>query len=444
MNTIYTPTYCSPSVTDNNGGTVDMSQDTDFSMTVNGSQIDSYLLQIKDLNSNLLYNTGGSTEILNSNVGITYGGTWNNSTNQIIDDTNSNISYYGYGWNARNFANLGYYNNTVHQSSTMSDGLQMDFIGTGIKCYFTTGVDMGIFEVFIDGVSKGTFDNYSSGNYKFQQLQYSITDLILSSHTIKIQVTGSKNVSSSGIKVEIDYFEVLNTNGAKNSNTKGNYFSYMFTNTGVNVYMDKTPDSGIVDVLIDGVSQGTVDLYSNSYVINTLVYSNFNLSDESHTIQVTITGDKNTQSKNSYCYFDKLNTLSKTVLAEKIYDKQTLSITIPANTITYKGQMKWQITYWNSDNNGESVSSGEFVFFNMTTPVIGINVGDTVTSKQFEFDGSYVQDENVNIRKWNMTLYSQNYKVQCGFLGQTINGTNLDCGDIEDIPNRYWIDCGEL
>jgi hypothetical protein len=442
------PSFCSPSIDDSTGGTVDMTKDTNFSCQVNGNQIDSYQLMIKKLDNTILYDSSNSTEILNSNVGITYNGTWSNSTNQRIDDTNSNIIYYGYGWNTYTSTANGYYGNTVHNSGTMNDYLTYDFIGTGINCYFTKG-RYGICQIYIDGIDKGIIDLYLAhgsgvlGN-DMQQLCYSIDSLPLGVHTIKIVVTGTKNANSTQANIEFDYFQIINTNGAKNSNKRGDSFSYTFNNTGVNVYMDKTPNSGIIDVQIDGVSKATIDLYSNNYTINTLVYSNLNLSSGNHTIKIIVTGNKNTQSKDSYCYFDKLKILSKTILPSKIYDKKTLNIIISANTIAYKGQMKWQLTYWNSDNDGESVTSGEFVFFNMTTPVVGINVGDIVNNKQFNFIGNYSQSEKVNIKKWNMTLYAQNYKINCGFVEQVSNGTNLDCGDINSIPSRYYIDCGEL
>ena len=449
ITTLYQATFPSP-CTNSGNGCVDLgNNDTVFSCVMNGLQCDSYLLTIKDDKNNLLYSTGTDTKVYCTDSNISYNGNWNTSQNQILDDTNASVSYYGYGWSMTPRYNY-YYNNTAHNSSTASDYVTLNFIGTGIECYFTTGSNMGIFEVFIDGVSMGTIDNYNSSGYLFQQLKYSNFSLTYGSHTIKILVTGNKNGSSSGTGIELDYFQVLNTNGAKNSNSSSSYFQYTFTNNGIKLYMDKTPDSGIITVYIDGTSVGTVDLYSPTYSLNQCVYTNMNLStSSSHMIKILVTGSKNSQSKDCYCYFESMELINKTTLSTKLYDKDTFSLTILKGTVTQRGVLKWQISFWNSDNNGEMVTSSEFLFTNMTTPVLNYTVPSTIASKSYEFNAntSYSQAEKIPVQKYNFKLYAINYQVDEGYFGSKSSGTGIiiDEGTFKEMntsTKRYMIDEG--
>jgi hypothetical protein len=445
--TIFQPTGFQPTTYSSNSGYIDMSQSQTFSCIMNGSRADSYQLQIKSLDNAILYDSGNFTSVPNTNSGITYSGTWTTNSNQVIDDTNSQISYSGYGWQTYTNTSVGFYGNTVHQSSTANDDLVMNFSGTGINVYVTKGRDKGQFELYIDDVLKGTIDTYVNGTgangNNFRQLAYTITNLDYGVHTIKIVVTGNKNGGSTGASIEFDYFQILNTNASKNSNKTNNYFTYTFNTNGINLYMDKTPDSGIAKITIDNVDIKTIDLYSIGYNLNQLVYSNSNLSSSSHTIKVTVTGNKNAQSKDTYLYFDSLTTVNKTALPTILYDKDTFSITIPANTIIQRGALKWQITFWNSNNNGENVSSSEIVFFNMSTPSVGFTVNNPITSKSNTFTSTYTQNENIDVQRWKMDLYSMNYHINEGFFGQNSSGTTLDENVFESIPNRYHVDEGE-
>jgi hypothetical protein len=447
-NTVYQSTNFIPS-TYNSTGYVDLNnpEGTEFSCQFNGSRADSYQLQVKDLQNNILYDSGNFTSVPNTNSGITYSGTWTTNSNQVIDDTNSQISYSGYGWQTYTNTSVGFYGNTVHQSSTANDDLVMNFSGTGINVYVTKGRDKGQFELYIDDVLKGTIDTYVNGTgangNNFRQLAYTITNLDYGAHTIKIVVTGNKNGGSTGASIEFDYFQILNTNASKNSNKTNNYFTYTFNTNGINLYMDKTPDSGIAKITIDNVDITTIDLYSMGYNLNQLVYSNSNLSSSSHTIKVTVTGNKNAQSKDAFLYFNSLTTVNKTALPTILYDKDTFSTTVPANTITQRGALKWQITFWNSNNNGENVSSSEIVFFNMSTPSVGFTVNNPITSKSNTFTSTYTQNENIDVQRWKMDLYSMNYHINEGFFGQNSSGITLDENVFESIPNRYHVDEGE-
>lgn len=442
MQTIYQPSGMSPY-----NVCQDLSLPCLFSAQINGISVDAYNLVIKDLDNLVLYNSGSSISIPNSDIGITYSGTWTTATNKIIDDTNQLIQYYGNGWATLTSTTIGYYNGSIHNSSTANDYSQLTFTGTGIECFFTEGIDKGIFQVYIDGVDKGTVDTYTSigvdatGNI-FKVKAYSVSNLSYGSHTIKILVLGTKNSSSANTRIEIDYVNILNTNGSKNCSSAGSYVQYTFTSNGIDVYMDMTPDSGTVQILIDGIDQGTIDLYSPTYNMSYLAYSNTNLTYASHIIKIMVTGNKNAQSSNSFVYFESLKTTNKTNLTTMLYDKQLFSFTLPANTIVQKGAMKWQLTIWNSVSNGENVSSGEMIFTNESTPTATLNAPATITGKSFTFASAYAQAENIPIKKYNYSLYAINYTVDEGYFGQPVTGTVVDEGNFGAVNNGLAIDEG--
>lgn len=122
-----------------------------------------------------------------------------------IDDTDENIVYYG-AWTKE--TNSNYDNNSSHYSSDENSYMEYAFMGTGINIYDATGHNKGMVEIFIDGVSKGTIDRYTSG-MAYKTLMYSILNLSFDIHTIKIVVTRTKNDRSSDYTFTFDYLEIV-------------------------------------------------------------------------------------------------------------------------------------------------------------------------------------------------------------------------------------------
>lgn len=130
----------------------------------------------------------------------------NNSISTIpLDNADSSLIYTG-TWETE--SNSGYYGGTAKYSNIASDNIQFTFTGTGINLYFTKAPTMGICEIFLDSVSQGTFDIYSS-SLVFKSKVFSITNLTNGDHTIQINVTGTKNASSSNSYIELDYLEYI-------------------------------------------------------------------------------------------------------------------------------------------------------------------------------------------------------------------------------------------
>ena len=96
---------------------------------------------------------------------------------------------------------------------------------------------------------------------------------------------------------------------------------------------------------------------------------------------------------------------AKVILAQKLYNKQTLNVAIVSGIISCRGQLKWILTYYNGT---ELVSSGEMIFTNMTTPIITSDVPSTVATRLFKVHGTYSQLESIPLKKWNIELFDSN------------------------------------
>ncbi|MBI5233764.1 MAG: hypothetical protein HY880_05360, partial [Deltaproteobacteria bacterium] len=79
--------------------------------------------------------------------------------------------------------------------------------GKGVKWYAAKAKMLGKAKVYIDNVLQTTVDMYSATS-KVKQVVYTKTWTSSGSHTIAIEVTGTKNASATGVNVDIDAFEV--------------------------------------------------------------------------------------------------------------------------------------------------------------------------------------------------------------------------------------------
>ncbi|MGG7057363.1 glycosyl hydrolase family 95 catalytic domain-containing protein [Clostridium tertium] len=124
-----------------------------------------------------------------------------------IDDQDSRITYVG---NWGNWSEGVNYAGTVKylENPTGNETAELTFVGTGIEVIAVTNADRGKYEVFIDGVSKGEVDTYSSSTGR-KKVIYTINDLEKGKHTIKLRATATKNPSASRAKVELDAFKVI-------------------------------------------------------------------------------------------------------------------------------------------------------------------------------------------------------------------------------------------
>jgi beta-galactosidase GanA len=124
------------------------------------------------------------------------------------DDTAAALSYTG-NWShvSRQSYTGGDYQNTESFSNTAGDSMSVTFTGTAVQWIAPTASNHGIADVYLDGNQVATADGYSPGT-NFQQVEYSVSGLPDSSHTLKIVVSGQKNAASGGTYVSIDAINV--------------------------------------------------------------------------------------------------------------------------------------------------------------------------------------------------------------------------------------------
>jgi len=128
------------------------------------------------------------------------------TTTTRYEETNAAITYQGV-WGSQldsNASGGGYKNsNNTGASATLT------FTGTGVKWISDHWGDLGIARVYLDGVLDATVDLYSAvGTY--QQVVYSKSGLVSGLHTLRIEVTGTKNPASADTLIDIDAFDVIN------------------------------------------------------------------------------------------------------------------------------------------------------------------------------------------------------------------------------------------
>jgi beta-galactosidase GanA len=124
------------------------------------------------------------------------------------DDTSPALVYTG---NWSHVSNQSYtggdYDNTESFSDTPGDSMSVTFTGTAVQWIAPTSGNHGIADVSLDGKQVATVDGYSPGT-NFQQVEYSVSGLADTSHTLTIEVSGQKNPASSGTYVSIDAINV--------------------------------------------------------------------------------------------------------------------------------------------------------------------------------------------------------------------------------------------
>jgi N-acetylneuraminic acid mutarotase len=212
-------------------------------------------------------------------------------------------------------------------SRTAHDTARFTFSGTSVTWFSFSGPNRGMASVTIDGVSKGTFDLYTSYPSGFTPF---FEGLANTSHAIVIKVLGTKNPASTDTWVPVDTFQTYqpgftitqesspavklgswagqvedNASGGayRISTTKGSHVTFPFTGTSVDWVTATGPKYGQAQVTIDGVSQGTVDLYSPT--VQWQVHESYSgLSSGPHTIVVKVLGTKNPNSKGTGVVLD--------------------------------------------------------------------------------------------------------------------------------------------
>jgi len=97
------------------------------------------------------------------------------------------------------------------------------------------------------------------------------------------------------------------------ANATGATLSVPFTGEQIVLVSDKDPYRGIAQIIIDGVSRGTVDLYQDTTASQVDIYKSPVLSAGAHTITVKVTGTKNPAARANYVRVDRFKVYNRAV-----------------------------------------------------------------------------------------------------------------------------------
>jgi len=146
-----------------------------------------------------------SFEIINGNILATGVVPIIEPTVSHFEEYNSNIAYVG-SWGIDSHS--AYSEGKSNYTTTSGSSLSFSFTGTAIKLLTASSTNKGIATVTLDGVSYNV-DMYSS-YLKPKNIVFQKTDLILGTHTIKVEFTGTKNTAATSSIILVDSFEIIN------------------------------------------------------------------------------------------------------------------------------------------------------------------------------------------------------------------------------------------
>ena len=136
----------------------------------------------------------------------------------MIDDTDSRIVYEGAWADWQESVN---YNGTIKYLQTPKGGetATLEFVGTGIEVIVCKNYDRGFYQITVDGKDCGKVDTYSAQTQR-QQTIFTKDDLEYGKHQIVLTATAEHQTASSGAKVELDGFKVLDNTVVKPTEIK--------------------------------------------------------------------------------------------------------------------------------------------------------------------------------------------------------------------------------
>lgn len=271
----------------------------------------------------------------------------------IYDENNSAISYVG-SWFKE--VNSGYKNGSANVSNSSNSYVTFKFNGTGFKWNSLSAATLGIAKVTIDSNTYNV-DSYSAST-AFNKVAFVKDGLTPGVHTVKIEVTNTKNNSSSNYYQVIDSLEVLNTpptpsqvlspgtydnnNSALNyvgswikevngsykngdaliSNSNGDYVIFKFNGTGFKWHSLAAASLGNAKVTIDSNTY-TIDSYSSSVVFNKVAFAKDGLTPGEHTVKIEVTNTKNSSSTNYYQVIDAIEVLNTATTPSQVLSAGT-------------------------------------------------------------------------------------------------------------------------
>ena len=180
-----------------------------------------------------------------------------------VDGNNASVTYSGV---YDDYAGSQWHNNTMRLIAAANGYAQFTFAGTSIKWIGMKQFNLGIADVYLDGVRiQAAIDAYTPGTINGVEL-FSRTGLADTLHTIRIVETGAKNPSSTGLRIPVDYFECVSESGVvANNDTYGTLEDSALIVAAPGVIGNDTDAEGdpLSAVLVSSPGHGTLALNSN-------------------------------------------------------------------------------------------------------------------------------------------------------------------------------------
>jgi hypothetical protein len=233
-------------------------------------------------------------------------------------------------------------------SMTPGSKAKFTFNGTGANWIAYRDEWSGIARVYVDGTLLGQVDAYAAPSAA-KSKAYSVTNLAAGTHTLTIEVSGTKSAASGGTWVWVDAFEAVSTSASSTTTTTttvtpaatspvrfqqnasnvgyagawvanklpahsggsahlamkaGARATLTFTGTAVNWIGYRDEWSGIAKVTLDGVFVANVDTFLSPARSQAVTYSLTNLSAGTHTLTIEVSGLKNASSQGYWVWVD--------------------------------------------------------------------------------------------------------------------------------------------
>ena len=251
------------------------------------------------------------------------------------EESDEAISYTG-GWT--NETNDVYSNGFGKYSAFKGSSANFSFYGTGFELYVPSNEQRGIMNIYIDGKLVATPSQYSKKSQQ-DKLYYSVYGLDNGSHTVKVEVAGSKESNSKNEVVIFDRVVILgeestilkqgtyeennasitytggwtkeenplysNGSGIYSADTKGT-INFLFSGTGLELYVPTNESRGKVNIYIDGKLVASPSQYSKDVYSDKLYYSIYGLENKNHVVKIEVAGSKEAASKSNVVIFDRV------------------------------------------------------------------------------------------------------------------------------------------
>ncbi|MBI4730229.1 MAG: hypothetical protein HY775_12160 [Acidobacteria bacterium] len=197
------------------------------------------------------------------------------------------------------------------------------FTGTSVSWYTIVGPDQGIARVSVDGVAKGSFDQFSAK--RRYGVRRAFGGLSSGAHRIAITVRGAGRAAATGALVAVDALGAGSSvdrspplaagwrkvraadasgDGYAASDLAGSRARITFRGPGIDWYTVAGPDRGKASVYLDGTYRTRFDDFSSSvrYGVRRSIRG---LSDAVHTLSVRVLGQKRDGSTGSVVTLDR-------------------------------------------------------------------------------------------------------------------------------------------